>query len=390
MPKNKCSNRGKRCQWPELEDKLVNWIEDQRQCGYIVTRNMIRMKALAMIDELNITGFQASNNWCTRFLRRNNLALRQKTKIAQKLPEDQEEKIVNFHCFVLNCRKKANHELVNIGNMDETPVWFNMPSARTVNTRGEKSVSITTTGHEKSLFTVVLSCLADGTKLKPMIIFKRKTKPKEKFPPGVVVHHHPKGWMDTDGMKLWIQKVWSSRPGGLLRQRSLLVWDAFRVHLADPVKRALRQTNTDVAVIPGGLTSVLQPLDVCLNKPFKDRVRERWTTWIVEGEKSLTPAGNVRAASLTTVASWVLEAWRDLPEEMVARSFKKCGISNSTDGTEDDMLWEEEEEEEATIPDEESVDQESEDEDVYDDRLTEEEWQNLFGTSDDEEDFDGF
>ena len=67
------------------------------------------------------------------------------------------------------------------------------------------------------------------------------------------------------------------------------------------------------------------------------------TTWMVEGEKSLTPA------------SWVLEAWRDLPEEMVARSFKKCGISNSTDGTEDNMLWEEEE---ATFPDEKSVDQE--------------------------------
>ena len=107
---------------------------------------------------------------------------------------------------------------------------------------------------------------------------------------------------------------------------------------------------------------------------------------MVEGEKNLTPAGNVKAALLTTVASWVLEAWRDLPEEMVARSFKKWGISNSTDGTEDDMLWEEE----GSVQDEESEDQESEDEDAYDDRLTEEEWQNLFGTSDDENDFKGF
>ena len=62
MPKNKCSNRGKNCQWPELEDKLIAWIQEQRQSGYIVTRNMIRIKALAMTDKLNITGFQASNN----------------------------------------------------------------------------------------------------------------------------------------------------------------------------------------------------------------------------------------------------------------------------------------------------------------------------------------
>ena len=169
MPKNKCSNQGKKCQWPELEDKLIVWIEEQRQSGYIMTRNMIRFKALVMTDELNITGFQASNNWCIRFLARNNLALRQKTKIAQKLPIDLEEKIVDFHHFVLN---KGNYELVNIGNTDEMPVWFNMPSVRTVATRGEKTVTISTTGHEKSCFTVVLSCLADGTKLKPMVIFK--------------------------------------------------------------------------------------------------------------------------------------------------------------------------------------------------------------------------
>ena len=134
MPKNKCGNRGKKCQWPELEDKLLAWIEEQRQSGYIVTRNMIRIKALAMTDKLNITGFQASSNWCTRFLARNNLVLRQKTKIAQRMPGDLEEKIVDFHRFVLNCRKKDNYELVNIGNMDETPVWFDMPSARTVTT----------------------------------------------------------------------------------------------------------------------------------------------------------------------------------------------------------------------------------------------------------------
>ena len=50
------------------------------------------------------------------------------------------------------------------------------------------------------------------------------------------------------------------------------------------------------------------------------------------------------------------------------------------------MLWEEE----GSVPDEESEDRESEDGDAYDDSLTEEQWQNLFGLSDDEDDFDGF
>jgi len=383
MPKNKCSNRGKPCQWPELEDKLLHWIEEQRQSGYIVTRNMVVIKVKAVAAELQITGFLASNCWCTKFLRRKNLALRQKTKIAQKLPEDLDQKITSFYSFVIKSRRRENYQLVHIGNMDEMPVWFDMPSARTVNAKGAKTVLVNTTGHEKSRFTVVLACLADRTKLKPMVIFKRETLPKENFPPGVLVHCHPKGWMDEAGMKLWVEKVWRSRPGGLLRKKSLLVWDSFQAHLVDSVKQAVRQTNTDIAVIPGGLTSILQPLDVSLNKPFKDRLRERWNNWMIEGQKSFTPAGNMRAASLPTVCLWVLDAWRSLPAEMVARSFKKCGISNSMDGTEDEILWEETEDVPTT-----PVDDEDED-GVYADHLTSGEWQNLFGDSDDEE-FAGF
>ena len=69
-------------------------------------------------------------------------------------------------------------------------------------------------------------------------------------------------------------------------------------------------------------------------------------------------------------------------KEMVERSFKKCGISNALDGTEDDLVWEEEEDS--------SQVEEEPDCNVYDDRITPEQWQELFGESDDEEEFHGF
>ena len=137
--------------------------------------------------------------------------------------------------------------------------------------------------------------------------------PKEKFPPGVVVHCHKKGWMDEDGLKLWIQKVWKLRPGGLLQKKRLLIWNSFRVHLVD--------SNTDIAVIPGRLTSVLQPLDVSLNMAFKNQLCEKWTTWVIEGEKEHTAGGNIKAASLSTMCQWFDETWKSLPAEMVPQSF---------------------------------------------------------------------
>ena len=81
-----------------------------------------------------------------------------------------------------------------------------------------KTILVKTTDHEKTRFTVVLACLADGTHLKPMVIFKRKTVPKNlNFPRGVVVHAQEKRWMDEKGMRIWVEKVWACRPGGMLR-----------------------------------------------------------------------------------------------------------------------------------------------------------------------------
>ena len=50
------------------------------------------------------------------------------------------------------------------------------------------------------------------------------------------------------------------------------MFDSFEAHKTEQVKRLLKSENTELSVIPGWLTSVLQSLDVCLNKPFKDRL----------------------------------------------------------------------------------------------------------------------
>ena len=108
---------------------------------------------------------------------------------------------------MINLRKEYNYPLHVIGNMDETPVTFDMPPNRTINDKGEKTIKIRMTGNEKNHVTDVLACAGDGSKLRPMLIFERKTVPKVANKHGVVITAQEKGWMDTEGMKTWAQTV---------------------------------------------------------------------------------------------------------------------------------------------------------------------------------------
>lgn len=78
--------------------------------------------------------------------------------------------------------------------------------------------------------------------------------------------------MSADLMADRVCTVWGRRPGALILP-SLLVLDSFRGHLGENVRWELEELRIEIAIIPGGLPSVLQPLDVCVSKPFKDSVR---------------------------------------------------------------------------------------------------------------------
>ena len=146
MPQLKRANRGKKAAWPELEKDLLDWIIEKRNNGLAILPSLVRMQALEMAKKekygIQARQFKAGNHWCQRFMKRNGLSLRQKTTLAQRLPEDYEEKIVQFHRFVINLHKEHNYPLHVIANMDEMPLTFDMPPNRAIHNTGEKTLKI--------------------------------------------------------------------------------------------------------------------------------------------------------------------------------------------------------------------------------------------------------
>jgi hypothetical protein len=123
-----------------------------------------------------------------------------------------------------------------------------------------------------------------------MLILKRKTMTNDKIPQGIV-HVQEKGWIDENGMKLWLEEVWVMRSGGLQRKPALLLCDQFKSHVTEATKRRVKDLNMPLAVIPGGLTS---QLDVSNNKPFKAFMREEWTKWMDVPHHDLTLTGQMK------------------------------------------------------------------------------------------------
>jgi len=136
--------------------------------------------------------------------------------------------------------------------------------------------------------------------LPPMMIFKGKRELK--IPRGVVARVQPKGWNDATLTKVWLQKILLSHTK---EKHALLIWDRFKGH---ELAFELQKGNITIAVIPGGCTSKIQPLDVCIIKPFKGHFRAAWMSCMQDGVSHLQNGERLKSPSKQQIVDWVVAA----------------------------------------------------------------------------------
>ncbi|KAH9361820.1 hypothetical protein HPB48_003771 [Haemaphysalis longicornis] len=203
-----------------------------------------------------------------------------------------EEKVLAFHRHSPKLCDSRQYLLGQISSADKSPVYFDMTSNMMVSMKGAREVKLLTKSKEKLQFTVTLSCLVGSTKLRPYIVFKQKTMPSEVFPKGLVVHINKRvymmkrrgGWVVLSSVATEArsvpQKIHSKPPYFGFVSRSF----------SSQGEGGAAERGRDMLVIPGGLTGQLQPLDVSVNKPFKDLLCCEYE-WLVAEGSELTPRG---------------------------------------------------------------------------------------------------
>ncbi|KAF4799490.1 pogo transposable element with KRAB domain-like protein [Turdus rufiventris] len=248
--------------------------------------------------------------------------------VSQRLPMDYKEKLATFRSYCKSKIAEKNIQAKCIISMDEVPLTFDMPLTRTVKKTGTPTVPVHTTGNEKSSFIVVLGVSPDGQKLSPMVIFKRKMFPKDKFPDGIVVAVNPKGWMNEQVMRAWLTEVYTRRRERFfnIKLPGLLIFNSMCAHKTDSVKALGKKINSELAVILGVLTKEVQPLDISIICSFKAKLRLLWEHWRVEGEHSYTTTSRLRRASYATLCQWILDAWSKVTPATIIQGFARADI----------------------------------------------------------------
>ena len=104
---------------------------------------MLRVKAKELSTNPE---FKASLGWYSNWKRHHSISMRAKTSLAQCLPADMEDKVIEFHRFVLRSSQHWGYDLSRILNMDKMPMQFELPATRTLEFTGSRTVPVLSCG----------------------------------------------------------------------------------------------------------------------------------------------------------------------------------------------------------------------------------------------------
>ena len=324
---------GRKPLFPEIEMLAIEWFKKQREKKLVVNYNMFRREAMKICQNIGtpttIDNFLCSNKWIRGVCRRNKISSRKITHQSQQDNSSQKEICSKVKTFIAAINQKtANISKKFIFNMDETACYFDMCHSRTLHFQGDKTVDGLDTGHSKNRFTVVLCISAAGTVIRTQIILKGLKKiPKVVLPKNIDLVVSDGGSMTTKLMLTWISSCYMTQCNIFKCENSLLIMDSYGCHMKDEIIEKLKKFgNTDVLIIPPKTTSFLQPLDVSINHPFKNALREEWNSWLGEGPEDYTSKGYRKKPSYQNLVDFTAAALKKISPEIIIRSFECCGI----------------------------------------------------------------
>ena len=229
-----------------------------------------------------------TKRWASYLLERMGYVKRKACSKAKVAVPNFDELKANFLCDIKAIVEMEEIPPALILNWDHTSLKYVPSSSWTMAKEGSKCVDIAGIDDKRQI-TAVLTVTLDGNFLPIQLIFQGKTSaclPRAKSPSGwhiTCTHNH---WANEETTKNHIEKIivpYLTKKRAELKlpndQRALCIFDNFKGQLTDEVLQLLERNNVDIAFIPANCTDCLQPLDLSINKPSKDFLRDKFQQW---------------------------------------------------------------------------------------------------------------
>lgn len=329
---------GKHGRLKQFEAEIIGWGLELQENGTDFSYVHLVKKAITLDPSLAELSKRAQYQVVRRLCIRNCLVKRRTTHMSQRHPQETVD--ISLQWLEVMRPIFSAPEVVQkyVVNMDQTAVFYSMNSNTSLALKGSRTVyGKRTAAGSSSRFTCSLAIAANGERLKPFLIFKGTPEGRiatREFPTNpqrdiLELVCQESAWQDEGNMLKWIDRILvphlQEKAAGV---PAILVLDQFKVHWTAAVKAKLASIGVTLHGIPAGCTSLVQPIDVGIGKPFKDRMRTVWWDWMIEQDSD----GPILPLPSREIASqWVAESWNTIGEDIVKASWRKSGFSYFVD-----------------------------------------------------------
>lgn len=287
-------------------ERMVAWVLSMREQQLPITESNLFHKASMLKKKGGFSdSFRISYDWAVSFMLQHRLGVRsigRATTLARTLPVPLEAKIKSFREFTHKVIQVNKLSESTVAVMDELCLFVDL---RLVQDRSRRSEALELTG-SLPLVIVYLTVLANGTML-PSLVLANRQLPEKALPEFILLEAGSDTLLVEEALDLWTNKVWLQHVTG--PSKSMLVLDRHREHMGDSFLTSISGSGTLPAVIPGGCSFHLQPLEVCVKPVVQRFLLSRWATFTAGNPKELeeTSPHRLQANVAQLLVDWVVE-----------------------------------------------------------------------------------
>lgn len=325
----------------EEEFQIVKWIADNRDKYIPISTKSLISYAGDINVKFKEKPVQRKLTWACRFLKRRGFSIRRISHVGQTLPKEKNDIKSHFIAELIKLRKNLGilyEENYRIINMEEKACFLEMNTDTTIDFVGKKSIEIITKGSDKYRISVLLSVTGNGQKLPALVIVKgQEAKTIEKKlntlyyvkNSELFIWCQKDRWCTSDIFCYWIREVFLPYEK-FVCDKCILIIDSATYHKSNESIDILNKYNINYIFIPPGMTPELQPLDISVNKIFKDNIKLRFEEQRICYDK-LNPKVKLTTARLNLI-DYIYNIWKNdniISRDIIINGFKHACLINN-------------------------------------------------------------